>query len=290
MESILSEPETLKSIEMPFTLEGKTAIVTGSGRGIGRAIAKRLVSAGAFVMLNDLDDKMLMESKSSLSDPQRVRHIQADLTDPSSPGKIVEATLKEFGAIDIIVNNAGYSWDNVIQKTTDEQFQAMLEIHLVTPFRLLRAASDYIRETAKHEIASGKRVMRKIVNITSISGTDGNPGQIGYSSGKAGVIGLTKTLAKEWGRFNVNVNAVGFGLIETRLVQPLNGESASMEMHGHQIRLGVQPNLLESVKSACPLGRLGTPEEAAGAVLFFCSPLSDYVTGEVLICGGGLHF
>ena len=132
--------------------------------------------------------------------------------------------------------------------------------------------------------------MRKVVNITSIAGTDGNPGQAGYSSGKAGVIGLTKTLAKEWGRYNVNVNAVGFGLIETRLVQPLNAEGASMEMHGHQIRLGVQPSMLESVKNACPLGRLGTPEEAAGAVLFFCSPLSDYVTGEVLICGGGFHF
>jgi 3-oxoacyl-[acyl-carrier protein] reductase len=216
--------------------------------------------------------------------------VQGDLTDPAIPGKLVEATLSAYGGIDIIVNNAGYSWDNVIQKTTDEQFQAMLEIHLVTPFRVLRAASQYIRETAKQEIASGRQVMRKVVNITSISGTDGNPGQVGYSSGKAGVIGLTRTLAKEWGRYNVNVNAVGFGLIETRLVQPLTGAGASMEMHGHEIRLGVQPSLLESVKHSCPLGRLGTPQEAAGAVLFFCSPLSDYVTGEVLICGGGLHF
>jgi 3-oxoacyl-[acyl-carrier protein] reductase len=139
-------------------------------------------------------------------------------------------------------------------------------------------------------MASGTRVMRKVVNITSISGTDGNPGQVGYSSGKAGVIGLTKTLAKEWGRYNVNVNAVGFGLIETRMTQALGADLASMEMHGHQIKLGVQQSMLDSVKNACPLGRLGTPEEASGAVLFFCSPLSDYVTGEVLICGGGLHF
>ena len=282
--------ESLKSIEAPFTLEGKTAIVTGSGRGIGRAIARRLVSAGACVMLNDLDEKMLLESRESLPDPERVDVVAGDLTDPLVPGKVVDATLNTFKSCDIIVNNAGYSWDNVIQKTTDEQFQAMLDIHLVTPFRMLRAASTYIRETAKREMASGQRVMRKIVNITSISGTDGNPGQIGYSAGKAGVIGLTRTLAKEWGRYNVNVNAVGFGLIETRLVQPLDGEGASMEMHGHQIRLGVQPTLLESVKSACPLGRLGTPDDAAGAVLFFCSPLSDYVTGEVLICSGGLHF
>lgn len=284
------ETETVRTIEAPFTLQGKTAIVTGAGRGIGKAIARRLVSAGASVMLCDLDEKMLIETKDELGDPTRVCHLPGDLTDPLVPGELVEATLTTFNSIDIIVNNAGYSWDNVIQKTTDEQFQAMLEIHLVTPFRLLRAASTYIREAARREITSGQRVMRKVVNITSISGTDGNPGQIGYSSGKAGVIGLTKTLAKEWGRYNVNVNAVGFGLIETRLVQPLNAEGASMEMHGHQIRLGVQPSMLESVKSACPLGRLGTPDEAAGAVLFFCSPLSDYVTGEVLICGGGLHF
>jgi 3-oxoacyl-[acyl-carrier protein] reductase len=282
--------ETESAAEMPFTLEGKTALVTGAGRGIGRAIARRLVGAGAKVMINDLDEAMLLESEAELAHPGRVKHVTGDLTDPMVPERIVHTTVAEFESIDIIVNNAGYSWDNVIQKTTDEQFQAMLEIHLVTPFRILRAASTYIRESAKKEIASGQRIMRKVVNITSITGTDGNPGQVGYSSGKAGIIGLTKTMAKEWGRYNVNVNAVGFGLIGTRLVQPLTDAKANMEMHGHQIRLGIQPSLLDSVKTACPLGRLGTPEEAAGAVLFFCSPLSDYVTGEVLICGGGLHF
>jgi 3-oxoacyl-[acyl-carrier protein] reductase len=277
-------------LEVPFTLEGKTALVTGSGRGIGKAIAKRLVGAGARVMINDIDEEMLLHTEAELGHPGRVSHVAADLTDPKTPELIVQSTLSEFSSIDIIVNNAGYSWDNVIQKTTDEQFQAMLDIHLLTPFRILRAASGFIRESAKKESAASQRVMRKVVNITSIAGTDGNPGQAGYSAGKAGIIGLTKTLAKEWGRYNVNVNAVGFGLIGTRLVQPLTDVGSHMEMHGHQIRLGVQPNLLESVKSACPLGRLGTPEEAAGAVLFFCSPLSDYVTGEVLICGGGFHF
>jgi 3-oxoacyl-[acyl-carrier protein] reductase len=286
----ITETVTVRAIESPFSLEGKTAIVTGAGRGIGKAIARRLVSAGASVMICDLDEKMLVQATEDLGDPLRIGHFQGDLTDPLMPGELVEATLGAFGGVDIIINNAGYSWDNVLQKTTDEQFQAMLEIHLVTPFRVLRAASAHIREAAKREIASGQRVMRKVVNITSISGTDGNPGQAGYSSGKAGVIGLTKTLAKEWGRYNVNVNAVGFGLIETRMTQALGADLASMEMHGHQIKLGVQQSMLDSVKNACPLGRLGTPEEAAGAVLFFCSPLSDYVTGEVLICGGGLHF
>ena len=287
----IGEPAASADISTsPFTLQGRTALVTGSGRGIGRAIATRLAAAGANVMLNDMDETLLLEARAALGHEERVCHVTGDLTDPSTPKAVVEAVLDAFGSIDIIVNNAGYSWDSVIQKTTDEQFQAMLDIHLVTPFRILRAASEYIREAAKSEAANNQRVMRKVVNITSIAATDGNPGQSGYSSGKAGVIGLTRTLAKEWGRYNVNVNAVGFGLIETRLVQPLDGNNTNLQMHGHEIRLGVQPAMLESMKNSCPLGRLGTPEEAAGAVLFFCSPLSDYVTGEVLICGGGMHF
>lgn len=275
----------------PFTLEGKTALVTGAGRGIGRAIATKLASAGAAVMINDLDEAAVTEAECALrTSGLQAAHVCGDLTQPSFPDQMVKATLDTFGAVDIIVNNAGYTWDNVIQKTADEQFQAMLDIHLVVPFRVLRAASGHIREAAKSEISAGKRVMRKVVNITSIAGTQGNPGQAGYSSGKAGVIGLTKTLAKEWGRYNVNVNAVGFGLIDTRLVQPIDGDESNIEMHGHRIRIGVQPAMLEAAKKASALGRLGSPEEAAGAVLFFCSPLSDYVTGEVLICGGGFNF
>jgi 3-oxoacyl-[acyl-carrier protein] reductase len=275
--------------ESPFTLRGKTAIVTGGGRGIGRAIAHRLVSAGANVLACDLDQQALQEAQASARNPERVALLCGDLMEPAFPQQIVNATLDAFGSIDIVVNCAGFSWDSVIQKTTDEQFLAMLNIHVVTPFRLLRAASQHLRETSKREIAGGQRVMRKVVNITSISGTDGNPGQAGYAAGKAGVIGLTKTMAKEWGRYNINVNAVGFGLIRTRMTQPLTAE-AKIEMAGKEIPIGVQPAMLDSVAAACPLGRLGSPEEAAGAVLFFCSPLSDYVTGEVLICSGGYHF
>jgi 3-oxoacyl-[acyl-carrier protein] reductase len=280
-----------EATEMSFSLTGKTALVTGAGRGIGRAIATKLATAGAAVMVNDLDDAALCETRCTLRNAgHRVERVVGDLIQPSFPDQLIEATLSTFGAVDIIVNNAGYSWDNVIQKTTDEQFQAMLEIHLVVPFRVLRAASTYIREAAKREIAAGTCTMRKVVNITSIAGTDGNAGQAGYSAGKAGVIGLTRTLAKEWGRYNVNVNTVGFGLIETRLVQPLTSGQSEIEMRGHKIQIGVQQSMLDSIKKECPLGRLGSPEEAAGAVLFFCSPLSDYVTGEVLICGGGFHF
>jgi 3-oxoacyl-[acyl-carrier protein] reductase len=269
-----------------FSLQSKIALVTGAGRGIGRAIAEQLAAAGAIVMLNDLDPGPLEEAHQAI--PNAVR-LAGDLTDPPFPQQLVDRTIQQLGGLDIIVNNAGYTWDNILQKTTDEQFQAMLDIHLVAPFRILRAAAPYIRDTAKREAAEGRRVNRKVVNITSISATDGGAGQAGYSSGKAGVIGLTRTIAKEWGRYNVNVNAVGFGLIETRLIQPLTAES-KIEVKGHEIRVGVQQAMLEKVISTSPLERAGTVEEAAGAVLFFCSPMSDFVTGEVLMCTGGMRF
>ncbi len=276
---------------MPFTLQGKAALVTGAGRGIGSATARQLGALGAAVLVNDIDREQAEATAAALRQQgARAEAHACDLTKPDAAQSVVEATLKAFGAVDIIINNAGYTWDNVIQKTTDEQFQAMLDIHVAAPFRILRAASGWLRETAKRERAEGRRVMRKVVNITSISGTDGNAGQAGYSSGKAALVGLTKTLAKEWGRYNINVNAVGFGLIETRLIQPLGAEQASIQVGERNIAVGVQPAVLDAVKASIPLGRLGDPEEAAGAVLFFCSPWSDYVTGEVLICSGGLHF
>jgi len=278
-------------ITSPFSLASKTALITGAGRGIGRAIAEKLAAAGAAVMINDLDAGPAAEAASAIaSSGSRASYLAGDITQPAFPQQLVDATLEAFGSFDIIVNNAGFTWHNLIQKTTDEQFQTMLDIHIVAPFRLLRAASSFLRETAKREIAEGRRVMRKVVNITSIAGIDGDAGQAGYSSGKAAIIGLTRTLAKEWGRYNVNVNCVGFGLIETRLTQPLAPDDAAVDIKGHSIVLGASQKILDTVKASCPLGRMGTPEEAAGPVLFFCSPLSDYVTGEVLVASGGLHF
>lgn len=273
-----------------ISLAGKSAIVTGSARGIGLAIASKLSEAGASVLLVDIDESALAEAQSLLETRgAKSAVIAGDLTHPNFPQTAIDKLIAEFGGIDIIVNNAGYTWDSVIQKTTDEQFQSMLDIHVTAPFRLLRAASGWLRERAKSEHPA--RVMRKVVNITSISGTDGNPGQAGYSSGKAAVVGLTKTLAKEWGRYNVTVNAVGFGLIDTRLIQPMDsGNAATIEVGEKQVRVGMQSAVREQMQKQIPLGRLGTPEEAADAVFFFCSPLSDYVTGEVLICGGGVHF
>jgi 3-oxoacyl-[acyl-carrier protein] reductase len=276
---------------MEISLAGRSALVTGAGRGIGRAIASKLAAAGASVLVADIDQAALSEARDAIVAGGGTASLFAgDLTHPGIPSQLIAHALDCFGSLDIIVNNAGYTWDSVIQKTTDEQFQAMLDIHVTTPFRVLRAASEFLRSQAKREKEQGITVMRKVVNITSISGIDGNPGQAGYASGKAAVIGLTKTLAKEWGRYNVTVNAVGFGLIDTRLIKPMDDPETRVTIGDRQIHVGMQAASREAVVAQIPLGRLGTPDDAANAVFFFCSPLSDYVTGEVLICGGGAHF
>jgi 3-oxoacyl-[acyl-carrier protein] reductase len=278
-------------VGMNISLAGKAAVVTGAGRGIGRAIAQKLGQAGASVLLVDIDEPALQEAQVAVqATGAKATTIAGDLTHSEFPTKVVDELIREFGSVDIIVNNAGYTWDSVIQKATDEQFQAMLDIHVVAPFRMLRAASHWIRETAKKENETGARAVRKVVNITSISGIDGNPGQVGYASGKAAIVGLTKTLAKEWGRYNVTVNAVGFGLIDTRLIKPMEDAATNISIGERHVHVGMQAQVREQVTKQIPLGRLGTPDDAANAVFFFCSPLSDYVTGEVLVCGGGIRF
>src|SRR5215467_13814477 len=243
---------------MNLDLSGRTAIVTGAGRGIGRAVALKLSQSGGFVVANDVDRDPLSETAALAGKSAgRITALPGDITAPGFPDSLARAAVEEFGSIDIVVNNAGYTWDSVIQKTTDEQFQAMLDIHIVAPFRLLRAASAWIRDAAKRENADGRRVMRKVVNITSVSGVDGIAGQAGYGAGKAGINGLTKVLAKEWGRYNVNVNSVGFGLIDTRLIQPIDKNAPPViEMAGRQIPVGAPSAFLEASKAACPLGRL----------------------------------
>jgi 3-oxoacyl-[acyl-carrier protein] reductase len=281
----------LLSFPLQISLANKAALVTGSARGIGRAIAGKLAQAGAAVLLVDVDEAALAGTRAALeAEGARVAALAGDLTQPEFPQIVIDKLIQEFGAIDIVVNNAGYTWDSVIQKTTDEQFSAMLDIHVVAPFRLLRAAAPWIRDHAKRENEAGVRVMRKVVNVTSISGIDGNPGQSAYASGKAAIIGLTKTLAKEWGRYNVTVNAVGFGLIDTRLIQPMEQPETQIAIGEKRVHVGMQAQVRQQLTKTIPLGRLGTPEDAANAVFFFCSPLSDYVTGEVLVCSGGLRF
>lgn len=270
-------------------LEGKTAIVTGSGRGIGRAIARKLAAEGAGVIVNDLDPGPAKETVDLIDQEHGMSiAVPGSVTEAGFTDDLVQAALDGFDSLDIIVNNAGYSWDSVIQKTSDEQWQAMLDIHLTAPFRLLRSAAPYLRETAKQEAAEGRTVVRKVVNVSSIAGTGGNVGQAGYSAGKAGIIGLTKTMAKEWGRSQVTVNAVAFGLIKTRLTETPAGGDATIRINDRDIKVGVGADLLAAMESGIPLGRAGTPEDAANAVYLFCTPESDYITGQVVVAGGGL--
>src|SRR5687768_7373976 len=265
-------------------LDGKAAIVTGSARGIGRATAELLAEQGARVLINDLDEDVAEQAASDISGETTV--FGGDLTKEGVPDQLIQKAVDEFGQIDIIVNNAGYTRDGVTHKMTDYQFQAMLDIHTVVPFRILRAAAPHLREPAKQEKEEGKEVFRKIVNVSSISGTMGNAGQVNYSAAKAGVVGLTKTLAKEWGQFKINVNAVAFGYIETRLTASKD-ESNVMEIDGETVQLGIPDQLRGMASMLIPLGRPGTPEEAAGGVFFLCSPWSNYAHALVLNVTGG---
>ena len=269
-------------------LEGKIAIVTGSGRGIGQAIAQKLASEGAKVVVNDLDagpaEETIAKIRALGSD---AISCLGDVTTPDFGARIVKAALDAFGGIDIIVNNAGYAWDGVIQKMTDEQWYAMLDVHATAPFRILRAASDFIRNAAKKEKDEGRGVNRKVVNISSIAGMYGNAGQMGYSAGKAAIVGMTKTMAKEWGRYRVNVNCVAFGLIQTRMTQPVGSGAAVAKIGEREVKMGIQPEFIEFMNRMIPLGRGGTPEEAAGAVYLMCIPESDYISGEVVLASGG---
>jgi 3-oxoacyl-[acyl-carrier protein] reductase len=266
-------------------LDGKSAIITGSARGIGRATAELFASEGAQVLINDLDGDVAEQTASEIDGETSV--FAGDLTKPGTPDELVKKALDDFGKVDILVNNAGYTWDGVVHKMTDEQFQAMLDIHTIVPFRMVRAIAPTWRDAAKAELGEGKEVFRKIINVSSISGTMGNAGQVNYSAAKAGVVGFTKTLAKEWGQFKINCNAVAFGFIETRLTQAKEkGEKIEMP-DGESVELGIPEQTRAMAAMIIPLGRAAQPEEAAKPVLFLGSELSNYVHGQVLNVTGG---
>jgi 3-oxoacyl-[acyl-carrier protein] reductase len=265
-------------------LDGKIAIVTGSARGIGRATAEMLSEHGASVLINDLDADLAEQTASEIAGETTV--YGGDLTAPGACDALVQTAIDAWGKIDIIVNNAGYTIDGMLHKMSDEQFQRMLDIHTVVPFRVCRAAAPHLREPAKAEREQGIEVFRKIVNVSSISGTMGNAGQANYAAGKAAVVGLTKTLAKEWGQFKINVNAVAFGFIDTRLTQA-KVQDNTIEVDGETVQLGIPQHLREMSPMLIPLGRPGTAVEAAGGVFFLCSPWSNYVHGQTLNVTGG---
>ncbi|MGW5105894.1 SDR family NAD(P)-dependent oxidoreductase [Nocardia sp. NPDC004123] len=274
------------------TLDNKVAIVSGSGRGIGREIALKLAREGASVVVNDLDAEPAKETVAAIEAAGgRAVACIGSVTDEDFAERFVTTATDNLGGLDIIVNNAGYTWDSVIQKMTDEQWDAILDVHLKAPFRILRAAQPVIAGLARQAAAAGTPVpCRKVVNISSLAGTGGNAGQANYAAAKAGINGLTRTLAKEWGRYNVTVNSVAFGLIKTRLTETPAGGDSTIDVLGRQLKVGVNPDVLSTMERMIPLGRAGTPAEAAGAVSLLCSPDSDYVSGQTLVCGGGYIF
>jgi 3-oxoacyl-[acyl-carrier protein] reductase len=265
-------------------LDGKVAIVTGSARGIGRATAEILAEHGAKVLINDLDTDVAEQAAGEISGDTLV--FGGDLTKEGVPDELVQRVVGEWGRVDILVNNAGYTLDAPLHKLSDEWFQRMLDIHVIVPFRMCRAVAPHMREPAKQERAEGREVFRKIVNVSSVSGTMGNAGQANYAAGKSGVVGLTKTLAKEWGQFKINVNAVAFGFIETRLTAAKDERNVT-EIGGEKVQLGIPEQLRAMGQMMIPLGRAGTPQEAAGGVFFLCSPWSNFVHGQVLNVTGG---
>lgn len=269
-------------------LAGRVALITGSGHGIGRALALKLARDGAQIVINDLDEVAANEVLHTIHDGGgRAITCVGNVTDPSFGERFVNSALEAFGGLDIVVSNAGYTLDGVVQNMTDADFQKMLDVHVTAPFRIFRAAAEPIRVLSKKEASEGREVFRKIVLVSSIAGIGGNAGQINYASAKAALVGMTKTLSKEWGRYKVCANCVAFGLIETRLTRACEDPRSRVVIEGREIQSGIPAAALAAVSSRIPLGRAGTPEEAAGGLYLFCIPESDYVSGQVLVVGGG---
>ncbi|MFE1909194.1 SDR family NAD(P)-dependent oxidoreductase [Streptomyces gardneri] len=263
------------------TLDAKVAVVSGSGRGIGREVALRLAAEGAGVVVNDVDREPAEEVVAEIvASGGRAVACIGSVVDEDFAERFVGTAIDVLGGLDIIVNNAGYTWDTVIQKMTDEQWYAVMEVSLTAPFRILRAAQPYFKDnpTPYH---------RKVVNISSVSGHHGIAGQANYGAANAGLVGLTRTLAKEWGRYKVNVNAVAFGFISTRITEVTTADGSVLEIDGREIKVGLHPDRAATAAETIPFGRPGTPKEAAGAVYVLCAPDTDYVNGQCLVVDAG---
>jgi 3-oxoacyl-[acyl-carrier protein] reductase len=269
------------------TLAGRVALVTGAAQGIGRAIALKLASEGARVFANDLDADRLALLASAIGEMGGAcETFPGDVTSADFGDRAVTACVERFGDLHALINNAGYIWNSRIANHTDEQWYAMIDVHATGPFRLLRAAGRHFRDMAK---AGRMERARKVVNVSSISGLFGEATQFSYSAAKSALVGMTRSLAKDWGRYNVTVNCVAFGFVDTRLTQAFQGDVPEIAIGDRKLKVGIDAAQAELMKTMIPLGRAGTPEEAAGAVYLFCLPESDFISGEIVVASGGLH-
>jgi 3-oxoacyl-[acyl-carrier protein] reductase len=265
-------------------LAGKVAIVTGSGRGIGRATATHLAHAGAHVVINDIDDGPAQEAAEEVrKSGGEAAVVLGSVVKPETAQALVEAAVKAWGRLDVLVNNAGITRDAMLQRMTDEQFTLVLDVIVRGSFNCIRAAAPYMRDAGKNDLKAGRRVHRKIVNVSSIAGIHGAVGNVNYATAKAAIVGMTKAVAREWAPFMINCNAVAPGIIDTRM-------TAARTDSKDVATLGIPADVREQIIKKIPIGRIGTPEDVANAILFFASPASDFITGEVLEIHGGLEF
>ncbi len=262
-------------------LEGRVAVITGAGRGIGRATAVRFAQEGAVVVLNDIDADACEEAVSELERAGAVGHSVrvGDPTDLAFARALMDSTAEEHGGLDILVNNAGMTRDRMFHNLDDEQWDLVLDVNLRTAFHCTLAAMSHMREAAKREQAErGKPAYhRKITFTTSTTALTGNPGQANYTAAKGALISLTRTLARELGPFHINVNSVAPGFIETRLTAP--------KQEGEE--LGIPEHLRQLALMLIALGRYGRPEDVANAHVFLASEEADYITGVILPVAGG---
>jgi len=264
-------------------IDDRVAVVTGAGRGIGRAIALLFADEGARVVVNDVDSGPAEEVATEC----RGRGVEAlasvgSVADGTYTDVLMKAAVERFGRIDILVNNAGVTRDRVVHRMSDEEWDFVIDVNLKGTFNCIRSAAPYLRDVAKREIdeEGHPRYHRKIVNFYSTAAIRGNPGQINYTAAKMGNVGITRTIAQEWGRFWINVNAVAPGLTETRLTQ--------VKEDGDGV-LGIPRAQKEAAVARIPFGRPADPLDVARVVLFLASPLSDFVTGQELNVSGGMQ-
>jgi 3-oxoacyl-[acyl-carrier protein] reductase len=265
-------------------LADKVAIVTGSGRGIGRATAVRLAASGARIVINDLDDEPAQEAAAAVRQTGgEVTVVLGSVAKPETAQALAEAAVNKWGRLDVLVNNAGITRDAMVQRMTDDQFTLVLDVIVRGSFNCIRAAAPYMRDAGKNDLKAGRRVHRKIVNVSSIAGIHGAVGNVNYATAKAAVIGMTKAVAKEWAPFMINCNAVAPGIIDTRMTAARDDSKGAGP-------LGIPVEVRDQIIKKIPIGRIGTPEDVANAIEFFSSPASDFITGEVLQIHGGLEF